>query len=100
MTFGERIKNRRIELNISQEELTERVGYTHRSAISKIEKDKVVPPLDKIESIAKILHCSPVYLAGWSEDVGDKSNVYKELAELKERVAIVEELLKQSSIGG
>ena len=37
MTIGERIKFKREELNISQDELARRLGYKSRSSINKIE---------------------------------------------------------------
>ena len=36
MTIGQRIKVRREELNMSQEELAKRIGYKSRSSINKI----------------------------------------------------------------
>ena len=39
MTVGDRIRKRRIELDLSQEELAKRCGYTSRSTINKIEKE-------------------------------------------------------------
>ena len=38
MTIYERIRDRRIELNLTQEELAKKVGYVSRSAVNKIEK--------------------------------------------------------------
>lgn len=37
MTIGERIKFRREELGMSQEELAHKIGYKSRSAVNKIE---------------------------------------------------------------
>lgn len=37
MTFGERVKARRIELGWTQEELAEKMGYKSKSSINKIE---------------------------------------------------------------
>lgn len=37
MNLGEKIKKRRIELGLSQEELAKKVGYSSRSTINKIE---------------------------------------------------------------
>lgn len=39
MNIGERIKNRRVELNLTQEELAKMTGYTTRSTINKIEQE-------------------------------------------------------------
>ena len=39
MTIGQRIRLRREELNMSQDELAKRIGYKSRSSINKIELD-------------------------------------------------------------
>lgn len=69
MTVGERIKQKRENINMSQEELARRMGYKDRSSISKIEKesDKNLS-LETIQKIADILNCSPLFLMGWSEE--------------------------------
>lgn len=69
MTVGEKIRQRRESINMSQEELAKRMGYKDRSSISKIEKgsDKNLS-LETVQKIAEILNCSPLFLMGWSED--------------------------------
>lgn len=68
MNIGERIKLRREELNISQEELAMKAGYKSRSSINKIEKDGRGLPQDKIQIIANILDVTPSYLMGWENE--------------------------------
>lgn len=67
MTMGERIRNRREELGLSQDEVAARCGYKSRSSINKIEKTRSLP-IDKVEVIAKVLNVPPEYIMGWSED--------------------------------
>ena len=67
MTVGERIKQKRIELNMSQDELAHKVGYKSRSSIQKIESARKLP-LDKIERMAIALECSISYLMDWNEE--------------------------------
>ena len=66
--MGEKIKNRRIELKITQEELSELTGYSDRSSITKIEKGKVDLTLSKLKEFAKVLKVSPEYLMGYKEN--------------------------------
>ena len=66
MTIGERIKQRRTELNMSQDELAKKVGYKSRSSIQKIECARSLP-LPKVEKMAYALDVSPSYLMGWQE---------------------------------
>ncbi len=56
--IGERIKARRIELNMTQDELAEKVGYKGRSSINKIEKGFNDLPRNKIEKFASVLKVS------------------------------------------
>lgn len=64
---GERIREMRKLINMSQEELGRRVGV-QRAAIQKYEKGTVQNiPLQTIEQITKVLDVSPTYLVGWDE---------------------------------
>ena len=67
MTVGERIKEKRIEKGMTQDELAKKAGYKSRSSINKIELSRDLP-LDKVEQVAKILECSPSYLLGWEDE--------------------------------
>lgn len=67
MTVGDRIKQKRIELNLSQDELAKKVGYKSRSSIQKIESARNLP-LPKVEKMALALECTPSYLMGWEDE--------------------------------
>ena len=69
MTTGEIIKNRREELQMTQEELAELVGYKHKTSINKIESGKQKIMQDKILTFAKALQFTPEQLMGWEEPV-------------------------------
>lgn len=62
------IKNRRLQLGMSQEELAEKMGYTSRSSIAKIEAGVNDIPQSKIEAFAKALCTTPRFLMGWEDD--------------------------------
>lgn len=69
--MGNRIKQQREFLNMSQEELANKVGYNStnaRSSINKIEKGKSDIPSSKIEAIAKALGVTPAYIMGWDSE--------------------------------
>ena len=74
MTIGERIRNRREQLNMSQDELAKKIGYKSRSSINKFETSRNLP-LDKVELVAKALDCPPSYLMGWTDDELPSDNV-------------------------
>lgn len=73
MNIGQRIKQKRIELNMSQDELAKKVGYKSRSSIQKIEASRNLP-LDKVTKMARALGCSESYLMGW-EEPSNKSKI-------------------------
>lgn len=73
--FGKKIRFRRIELGMTQDELAKITGYTSRSSINKIEMGLVNLPQSKIESIAKALMVTPTYLLGW-ESPQSKQSVF------------------------
>lgn len=60
-----RIKSRREELKISQDELAKKLGYRSRSSINKIEKGENDIPQSKIFAFAVALNTTPEYLMGW-----------------------------------
>lgn len=62
------IKARRLELGMSQEELAQKVGYTSRSTIARIERGDIDLPQSKILDMAKALKVTPSYLMGWEEE--------------------------------
>lgn len=66
-TIGDRIKERRLELDMSQDELARLVGYKSRSSINKIESDGRLLPQRKIMEIANALNTTPAYIMGWEE---------------------------------
>ena len=65
LSLYENIKNRRIALKLTQEELAKRTGYSDKSMIAKIEKGQVDLPQSKIVTFASALGVSPAYLMGW-----------------------------------
>ena len=66
-TIGSKIRNRREELGLSQDELGKRLGYRSRSSINKIELDQRNLTQSKIKAIADALETTPAYIMGWDE---------------------------------
>jgi len=64
----ERIKKKRIELEMTQDELAKKTGFTSRSSISKIESGENDIPQSRVIDFAKALKVSPGYLMGWEEE--------------------------------
>lgn len=67
MGMSERIKKKRIESGLTQEELAEKLGI-QKSAIAKYENGRVVNiKRSVIANMAKIFDCSPSYLMAMDE---------------------------------
>lgn len=71
------IKERRLELGLTQSELARSLGYADKSMIAKIEKGSVDLPLSKIELFAEALNTTPSQLMGntWESDVLDNARL-------------------------
>ena len=67
-TLYQRIRERREALKLSQAELAERLGYSDRSTIAKIEKGVNDITQSKISAFAEALATTPAYLMGWTDD--------------------------------
>lgn len=72
MTIGERIKQLRIEKEITQTELADIIGTTKQN-IYKYENGIITNiPSDKIEAISKYFQISPAFLMGWNNPVSSE----------------------------
>ena len=58
------IRNRRIELGLSQSELAKKMGYKDKTMISHIENGHVDLPASRIMAFAKALDIDPIELFG------------------------------------
>lgn len=76
-----RIKRRREELNLSQDELAQRLGYKSRSSINKIEKGINDIPQSKIKAFAVALNTSPEYLMGWTDNKSQTTATHLSLSD-------------------
>ncbi len=84
MKLYENIKNRRKELNMTQEKLAELLGYTSKAMISKVEKGQVDLPVSKVEEFAAALRTTTYELMGWKilDDSSKRLNLNNEEMDL------------------
>lgn len=67
MTLGQKIKEERLRLNLSQEYVAKIIG-TSKQAIYKYENEIVTNiPTDKIQALATLFNVTPAYLMGWED---------------------------------
>ena len=74
MEVGERIKARREQLNMTQDELAKKVGYTSRSSVAKVEANANGMVQSKLILFANALQTTPAYLLGWEEEETNTKN--------------------------
>ena len=67
-TIGQRIKSRRLELDMTQAELAKRVNYKHKSSIGKIENGNADITQSKVVEFAHALDTTVAYIMGWEEE--------------------------------
>lgn len=73
--IGQRIKQVREALGMTQAELARRMGYSARSTINRIENGSQAFPMKKLDKFAQVLDVTPAYLAGFTEaDIPDGLN--------------------------
>lgn len=69
MTFGQYAALRRQQAGLSQSQVAQALGYTHRAHISKMERGIVAWSLDDVVKLAGVLNMSISYLIeGWENE--------------------------------
>lgn len=63
--IGKRIRTRREELGMTQEELASKLGYKSKTTIAKIENGTNDIVQSKVIEFAQVLDTTPAYLMGW-----------------------------------
>lgn len=91
-TIGNRIHSRRVELGLSQTELANRLGYTGKAAISKIETGKGEVPSKKLFDFAEALDTTVSYLIGEQSHSDTLTEIASKAVYNKELYPIVNDL--------
>lgn len=74
MNVGDRIRAKREELNMTQDELSKKMGYKYRSSVNKMEMSEELS-LKKVKKVAEALDCDVTELLGWEDKtVSDPDN--------------------------
>ena len=79
--IGERIKKRRKKLGMTQEDLSNKLGYKSKTTIAKIENGTNDIMQNRVIDFAKALHTTPAYLMGYS-DLNAPNDISAKLQEL------------------
>ena len=93
MTVGERIKELRINLGLTQEELAYKIGYKSRATVNKIESGEREITQSMIVKFANALHVTPSVIMGWENlphnQEGEKDKIMTVLSKRKDILAFV-----------
>lgn len=68
--IGEKIRRKREELGMTQEELSKKLGYKNKSTIAKIETGINDITQSKVCDFANVLNTTIAYLMGWEDENG------------------------------
>ena len=80
--MGARVRKRRLEIGLTQEELAQRAKYAHKTSISKIEQGKSEIPQEKMRDFAEALNTTIAYLMGWTQDIDNRTGLSVEERQL------------------
>lgn len=95
--IGQRIRERREALGMTQEELSQKLGYKNKSTIAKIEKGTNDIMQKKVCEFADVLDTTVAYLMGWEDNLAQAdTDVLIDLAVDLTAMEHVEKLLKLS----
>ena len=72
--IGKRIKAKRIELGMTQEDLANKLGYKSKTTIAKIENGTNDITQSRVVDFANVLNTTPAYLMGWNNEANSTSN--------------------------
>ena len=76
--IGFRIKKKREECGLTQEELAVKLGYKSKTTIAKIENGTNDIVQSKVIAFASALNTTPAYLMGWEDEKEEPKEVKRE----------------------
>lgn len=86
MTLGDKIRIRREEAGLSQDELARKLGYKSRSTIAKLESGVNDLTQSKLKAFADALNTTVADLLDWDDTSQDSYYTNPETAELAEQL--------------
>lgn len=73
MTIGERVKQRRLQLGMSADDLAKKINK-NRATVYRYESEYIEKlPTTILIPLAEALHTTPAYLMGWEEETPNKN---------------------------
>lgn len=87
-TIGQRIRQRRKEIKMSQEELAIKLKYSSRTSVSKIERGDRQVPIQKVAEFADVLGTTTAWLMGWKTE---EEKAMQDVLPLTEKKIVLED---------
>lgn len=94
---GEKIKERRTALGMSQRDLAEKMGYSNHSTVARIEAGSVDLPQSKVAKFAEALSTTPAYLMGWEKEPEDLAELTATILQDTDLLAMIDKYLMLSA---
>lgn len=95
MGLKENIKNKRLELGLTLEEVANKIGVK-KPTLQRYESGVISNiPSDKIESLAEVFDVSPAYLMGWEDEKKESKSTFNPNAITKKDEKSIQKDLKQ-----
>ncbi|WP_304458972.1 helix-turn-helix domain-containing protein [Alicyclobacillus sendaiensis] len=88
MTLGQRIRQTRIRRGLTQSQIAMALGVTEAN-ISNYERDKSIPPSERLQKLAEVLGVSVDYLLGRTNDPHGYSQDAGEDEQLRDAVEFI-----------
>ena len=94
----ERIKERRLELEMSYQDLSDATGIS-KSTLQRYETGYIKKvPINQIEILAKALHTTPSYLMGWEEPASCNSSSVPALSLTQQEEKLIKKYRQLSDV--
>ena len=94
MTVGNRIKERRLALGMTQEDLATKMGYKGKTSVCAAEKCGDNITTTKVHKFADALDCTFHYLMGYEDEFGNPIEIEHKMPELDARARRIIEYYK------
>lgn len=97
MTTGEKIRQRREELGMTQKELADKLGYRSKTSILKLEQDQGGIKQSKIIQIAEVLGMRPIDLIDKPDNFEARAISYQTYLDSSPAMYALNELVKKNA---
>lgn len=89
---GQRIKERRAALGLSQRDLAEMLGYSHHSTVARIESGAVDLSQSRLVQFADALQTTPALLMGWEKEPEDLADLAAAILQDTDLLVMIEKI--------